>query len=64
MKDLKSKRDTDQQLNDALKQTFPASDPIPAGAAEKTPSRPLGRKTAEINKVAVEQIAKKTPNHK
>ena len=55
---------TDKKLNEALKHTFPASDPITPGDAETIPSRPIERKPAEIDKSSVDRIAEQIPKNK
>jgi hypothetical protein len=52
-------RQLDEELDEALKETFPASDPIAVDAVTGTePDRPLHRKPAKIDKALVEQLAR------
>jgi hypothetical protein len=53
-----SKVELDKQLNDALKDTFPASDPVSIGDAHATePDRPIGRKPALLDKELARELA-------
>lgn len=53
-----SKLELDKQLNDALKDTFPASDPVSIGEAHASePDRPIGRKPALLDKELVKELA-------
>jgi hypothetical protein len=57
-KDHLSKAELDRQLNDALKQTFPASDPLTIGEPTAThPDRPIDRKPALLDKELVHELA-------
>ena len=53
-----SKVELDRQLNDALKDTFPASDPVSIGEAHATePDRPIGRKPALLDTELARELA-------
>ena len=53
-----SKAEVDKQLDDDLKQTFPASDPLPVGKPASTePDRPIDRKPALLDKALVRELA-------
>ena len=57
-RDHRSKAELDRELNDALKGTFPASDPVTIGDATSTePDRPIGRKPALLDKELVHELA-------
>ena len=57
-RDYLSKAELDRELNDALKGTFPASDPVTIGDATSTePDRPIGRKPALLDKKLVHELA-------
>lgn len=54
-----SKADLDGQLNDALKDSFPASDPVTIGEASAVgPDRPLHRRTATLDAELVNELAR------
>lgn len=54
-----TKNEQDAELNEALQETFPASDAIATGDATATePDRPIHRRPAKIDKALVEQLAK------
>jgi hypothetical protein len=54
-----SKAELDHELDDALKATFPASDPIAVGEIISTkPDRPAGRMPPKIDKSLVEEMAR------
>jgi len=53
-----TKAELDEQLDDALKDTFPASDPVAIGEAHASePDRPIGRKPALLDKDLVRELA-------
>jgi len=53
-----SKAELDKQLDDALKDTFPASDPVTIGEAHATePDRPIDRKPALLDKELAHELA-------
>lgn len=57
-KDQLSKTELDQELDDALKGTFPASDPVAIGEVTSTePDRPIDRKPALLDKELAHQLA-------
>jgi hypothetical protein len=52
------KSEVDEQLDQALKNTFPASDPVTVGeVTSDTPERPANRRPARIDKALVEKLA-------
>jgi hypothetical protein len=54
------KDELERQLDDALEQTFPASDPVSVGETTSSePERPLDRRPALIDKGLVDELAKK-----
>lgn len=55
----KSKAEVDRDLDRALEQTFPASDPISMSEPEDEPVRPAGRRPPLIDKALVEDLARK-----
>lgn len=53
-----SRAELDKELDDALKGTFPASDPIAVGEITSTePDRPIDRKPALLDKELVRELA-------
>lgn len=53
-----SKADLDDQLNEALKDSFPASDPVTIGeASSSVPDRPLHRRPAVLDTELVNELA-------
>lgn len=54
------KRELEQQLEDALEHTFPASDPVSVGQpTSDTPDRPAHRRAPELDTVLVHDLAAK-----
>lgn len=54
-----SKEELEQELDTALRQTFPASDPIAVGDPTAIePERPIDRKPALLDKELVRELAK------
>jgi hypothetical protein len=54
-----SKVDLEKELDEALKGTFPASDPMHVGEATAAePDRPVGRRPAKIDKALVDKLAR------
>lgn len=54
-----TKADLDEQLNDALKDSFPASDPVTIGEASAAePDRPLHRRPAALDTDLVNELAR------
>lgn len=52
------KSELEKDLDQALKDTFPASDPVSVGeVTSDTPDRPIDRRPAEINRAAVDKLA-------
>ncbi len=59
------KAELEKQLNEALKETFPASDPVNVGdVTSDTPDRPINRRTAKIDRAIVEKLAKEVADKK
>lgn len=64
MAGLRQKKETpkaelDEQLDEALEETFPASDPVAIGdATAAKPDRPVDRKPARIDKALVDRLAR------
>lgn len=57
-KDQLLKAELDKELDDALKGTFPASDPVAIGQPTATePDRPIDRKPALLDKELVHELA-------
>lgn len=54
----KSKAQLDEELNEALKETFPGSDPVAIDASTDKPIRPIGRRPPGIDKALVEDLAR------
>lgn len=53
------KAELERQLDNALQDTFPASDPVSVGEVTKdTPVRPLHRRPAAIDKALVDRLAR------
>lgn len=54
-----SDAELDKELDQALKATFPASDPVAIGdVSSAEPDRPLQRRPAALDKALVEELAK------
>lgn len=54
-----SRTELDAELDEALQETFPASDPIAVGEVTGTePDRPLDRRPAKLDKDLVEELAR------
>lgn len=50
--------DLQRELDEALKETFPASDPVNVGeVTAEEPDRPAGRRPAKIDKALVDKLA-------
>jgi hypothetical protein len=57
-KDQLSKGELDEELDDALKGTFPASDPVAIGdVTSAEPDRPIDRKPALLDKDLAHELA-------
>ena len=55
----KSSPELDKELNEALKATFPASDPVAVGETTSTqPDRPLNRRPAKLDFELVNELAR------
>lgn len=60
-----SKAELDDQLEDALEDTFPASDPVTVGdVSDETPERPESRQAPQIDKALVERLARSVEDKK
>lgn len=55
----KSKAQLDEELNEALKETFPGSDAIAVDASSDEPIRPVSRRPSRIDRALVEDLARK-----
>ena len=54
-----SRTEQDAELDEALKETFPASDPIAVGEVTSTePDRPAHRRPAKLDTALVEELAR------
>lgn len=53
----------DDDREQALEQTFPASDAVSTNQADKTAVRPLDRKPALIDQSLVDELADKVADH-
>ncbi len=63
MNEPKSKIALDKELTEALKQTFPASDPV-AVDVDDAAVRPVDRRPPLINKALVNELARKAARRK
>ncbi|HRN87684.1 hypothetical protein [Hyphomicrobium sp.] len=60
-----SKFELEKQLNNALQDTFPASDPVSVGEVSgETPERPADRQAPAIDKGLVEKLARQVGKKK
>lgn len=59
MNTQKTKSQLDKDLDEALKETFPGSDPIAVDNTDDKPIRPMDRQPPVINKQLVEELAQK-----
>lgn len=59
MSNEKPKAQVDKELNEALKETFPGSDPIAVDRTEDKPVRPMNRRPPLIDKDLVEKLSEK-----
>jgi hypothetical protein len=59
MSNEKPKAQVDKELNEALKETFPGSDPIAVDRKEDEPVRPIDRRPPLIDKALVETLSEK-----
>jgi hypothetical protein len=50
-------KSAEEKLTKTLKETFPASDPSSGNIIEHTPTRPVDRKPAELDKATVDKLA-------
>lgn len=60
-----SKTELESQLDNALRDTFPASDPITVGdVSAETPERPADRQAPSIDKALVDTLAREVAKKK
>lgn len=59
MDNKKSKSQLDEELDEALRETFPGSDPIAVDVTDDKPSRPIERRPPQIDKQMVDDMARK-----
>lgn len=60
-----SKLELEQQLDSALQDTFPASDPVAVGEVSgETPERPRDRQAPTIDKALVDKLAREVGRKK
>lgn len=60
-----SKSELEEQLDSALQDTFPASDPVTVGEVSgETPERPADRQAPAIDKALVEKLAREVAKKK
>ncbi|HVZ06214.1 hypothetical protein [Hyphomicrobium sp.] len=55
----KSKSQLDEELDEALRETFPGSDAIAVDVSDDKPSRPMERRPPQIDKQMVDEMARK-----
>lgn len=55
----KLKTDLDSQLTDALKDSFPASDPVSVGQTSTKPTGRIDRRPPKIDKQSVDETARR-----
>jgi hypothetical protein len=60
----KPKGEIEKELNEALEETFPASDATAVDGTEDRPVRPADRRPPLIDKGLVEKLAKKAKSKK
>lgn len=60
----KSKSEVDKELDEALDETFPASDPIAVDAKDDRPVRPRDRQPPRIDKDLVAKLSEKAKARK
>lgn len=53
------KEQLEEELEAALEETFPASDPFSVGQASRKPRRPVDRQPAPIDHAEVDRLARK-----
>lgn len=58
MNSKKPKSEVDKELDEALDETFPASDAIAVDTRHDQPIRPVHRQPPQIDKTLVEKLAK------
>lgn len=64
MIEQKSKKQADKDLDETLKETFPASDAPATNEPEIEPVRPANRKPAVIDMALVERLARRVEQRK
>jgi hypothetical protein len=60
----KPKAELDKELDEALDETFPGSDPIAVDRKDDEPIRPVDRRPAAIDKELVEKLSEKAKSKK
>ncbi len=60
----KPKAELDNELDEALDETFPGSDPIAVDRQDDKPVRPADRQTPIIDKELVEKLSEKAKSKK
>ncbi|MBS0251425.1 MAG: hypothetical protein JSR78_10230 [Proteobacteria bacterium] len=60
----KPKAEVDKELDEALKETFPGSDPIAVDGRDDEPVRPVDRKPPVIDKALVDKLADQAKSKK
>lgn len=60
----KPKAEIDKELDEALKETFPGSDPIAVDSRDDKPVRPVDRKPPIIDKALVDRLADEAKREK
>jgi hypothetical protein len=53
----KTKAQLDEELTEALKKTFPGSDPFAIDSSPDRPIRPIGRRPSDIDMELVDELA-------
>ncbi|WP_072396158.1 hypothetical protein [Hyphomicrobium sp. CS1GBMeth3] len=61
--DKRKKAELEQELDEALEATFPASDALAIGE-DKGPDRPISRRPPKIDKTLVDKLAKEVAKKK
>ena len=64
MNEPKSKQVLDKELTEALRQTFPASDPVAVDSVDDVAVRPVNRRPPLIDKALVDELARKASHRR
>jgi hypothetical protein len=56
--------ETERELDQALEQTFPASDPVAVADEDKEPVRPVDRRPAPLDRATVDRLAEQLDKRK